>query len=59
MMGMDTIRRQLMTERDAALKARDLPKFQALTRQIADLPMKGIRPLTEKDMARYARKRYR
>jgi hypothetical protein len=52
-------RRALMTERDKALAAGNLAKFHALTRQIADLPMAGIKPLTEKDKARYAAKKSR
>jgi len=51
---MDTTRRDLMTRRDAALAAGDIATFQALTAQIAQLPMKGVEELTPKDIARYA-----
>lgn len=51
---MDANRRQLMTERDAALKAGDVARFQALTVQIAALPLKGVKPLTQRDIQRYA-----
>lgn len=47
-------RRDLMADRDAALKAGDIATFQALTVQIAALPMKGVRKLTPNDIARYA-----
>ena len=46
-------RRALMTQRDMALSAGDIAVFQRLTRQIADLPMKGIKALTAKDIAKY------
>ncbi len=51
---MDTNRRELMARRDAALKAGDIPSFQRLTTEIAALPMKGVAPLTQKDIDRYA-----
>jgi hypothetical protein len=50
---MDMKRRELMARRDAALKARDIPTFQALTKQIADLPLKGVAQLTDKNIADY------
>jgi hypothetical protein len=50
---MDTNRRNLMTERDAALKAGDIARFHELTRQIAALPMKGVKPLTQQDIDRW------
>lgn len=50
---MDTTRRDLMTRRDAALAAGDIATFQALTLQIAQLPLKGVTPLTKRDIARY------
>lgn len=56
---MDTTRRDLMTKRDAALKAGDIATYQALTTQIAHLPMKGIPELTKKDIDRYVARRER
>ena len=50
---MDTTRRRLMAERDAALAAGDRATFQALTTQIAQLPLKGVAPLTTRDIDRY------
>jgi N-formylglutamate amidohydrolase len=50
---METTRRHLMAERDKALAAGDLARFQDLTRRIAALPMRGVRPLTTKDIQRY------
>jgi hypothetical protein len=50
---MDTNRRELMTRRDAALKAGDIEQFHALTREIAQLPMKGVKPLTQQDIDRW------
>jgi hypothetical protein len=50
---MDTIRRDLMTRRDAALKAGDIALFQSLTVQIAALPLAGVPALTQKDIDRY------
>lgn len=50
---MDITRRILMAERDKALAAGDIARFQALTKQIAALPMKGIAPLTKTDIMRY------
>lgn len=50
---MDTNRRDLMTRRDAALKAGDIAQFQALTAQIAALPLAGVPALTQKDIASY------
>lgn len=52
---MDITRRDLMTRRDAALKAGDFPTFQSLTTQIAKLPLKGVPELTPKDIATYAK----
>ena len=49
------MRRQLMAERDAALRARDYPRYQELTRRIAHLPLAGVRPLSPKDIDRYIR----
>ena len=54
---MDTTKRDLMTRRDAALKAGDIATFHALTRQIADLPMRGVPALTQKDKDRYGKRR--
>jgi hypothetical protein len=53
---MDTTRRDLMAQRDAALKAGDMATFQALTVKIAALPMKGVKPLTARDIAKYAKR---
>lgn len=50
---MPTKRRELMAERDVALKNGDIATFQRLTRQIAELPMNGIAPLTKRDIDRY------
>lgn len=49
-----TTRRDLMAQRDAALAAGDHAAFQALTTQIARLPMPGVPDLTPQDIARYA-----
>lgn len=46
-------RRALMTERDRALVAKDYATYQRLTREIAALPLDGVRPLTTRDIARY------
>lgn len=46
-----------MAERDAALAAGDTARFQALTAQIAALPMKGVAPLTQQDIDRYVSRR--
>jgi len=51
------IRRELMTRRDAALAAGDIAQFQALTTQIAGLPMPGVAPLTAKDIERWNKRR--
>lgn len=53
---MDTKRRTLMHERNEALSVRDFARYQLLTVQIAHLPMKGIKPLTQRVMDAYARK---
>jgi len=50
---MDTTRRQLMSERDKAIAAGDFQTANALTKQIADLPMKGVPALTARDVDRY------
>jgi hypothetical protein len=50
---MDKTRRDLMTRRDAALKAGDHATFQALTVEISKLPMKGVPELTQRDIDRY------
>ncbi len=50
---MDMNRRRLMTERDAALAAKDFARYNELTRQIADLPLKGVPKLTKPDVDRY------
>ena len=50
---MDTNRRDLMAQRDAALKAGDIAAFQALTVKIAALPLKGVPALTPRDIAKY------
>ncbi len=47
-------KRELMTRRDQALKAGDIALFQALTLQIATLPLQGMTPLTQKDIDKYA-----
>lgn len=52
---MDETRRDLMTRRDAALAAGDHATFQRLTTEIANLPLKGVAPLTKKDIAKYAK----
>lgn len=52
---MDMNRRELMTRRDAALDARDIATYQALTLEISKLPLKGVPELTPKDMAKYAK----
>lgn len=52
---MDMTRRDLMTRRDAALQAGDIALFHALTRQIAELPLKGVPKLTQRDIKRYAK----
>lgn len=46
-------RRTLMAERDAALAAGDIARFQALTTEIARLPMNGVPELTPKDIERW------
>ncbi len=51
-LSMDTTKRDLMTQRDAALKAGDIATFQRLTKQIADLPMKGVPTLTPNTVPR-------
>ena len=50
---MDKTRRDLMAQRDAAMAARDFTTANALTRQIANLPLRGVPELTPKDIARY------
>lgn len=52
------IRRALMAQRDAALAAGDIAQFQALTTQIAALPMPGVPELTAKDIARWNQRRH-
>ena len=54
---MDMTRRDLMTRRDAALKAGDIATFQRLTTEIANLPLKGVKPLTPKDIAKWNARR--
>jgi len=49
-------KRELMTARDVALKAGDIKLFQELTMRIAELPMKGVAPLTAKDVTKYAKR---
>lgn len=51
-------RRELMAERQKALAAGDIARFQELNRKIAALPMRGVPALTAKDIARYAAKRW-
>lgn len=53
---MDNTRRALMIERDAALARGDIATFQALTIKIAQLPLDGVRPLTKRDIERYAKR---
>jgi hypothetical protein len=53
---MDTNRRALMLQRDAALASGDLVTFQRLTTALAKLPMKGVKPLTQRDIDRYAKR---
>ena len=48
-------RRSLMDARSAALRDGDIATFQRLTRQIADLPLRGVSPLTQRDIDRYAK----
>ena len=50
---MTTTRRDLMAERDKAVAAGDWQRMNELTKQIADLPMAGIKPLTQADIDRY------
>lgn len=50
---MDNKRRELMVRRDAALAARNIALYQALTVEIAKLPMRGIPAPTPKSIARY------
>lgn len=52
-------RRTLMAQRDAALAAGDIARFQALTTELARLPMKGVPALTAKDIQRYAHRKRR
>jgi hypothetical protein len=52
-------RRELMTARDRALAAGDIATFQKLTKQIAVLPLKGVRRLTAQDIARYVGRKQR
>ena len=54
---MDTTRRDLMARRDAALKAGDIATFQALTTEIARLPLKGVPELTPKDIERWNKRK--
>lgn len=46
-------RRALMAERDKAVAAKDWCRMNALTRQIAELPLAGMPALTDRDIARY------
>jgi hypothetical protein len=46
----------MMAERDKALAAGDVKRFQELTTEIAKLPMPGVAALTQKDIDRYGRK---
>lgn len=50
---MTSRKRDLMTRRDAALAAGDIPTFQRLTTEIAKLPMNGVPELTPKDIAKW------
>jgi len=50
---MNTTRRQLMTLRDAAIKRGDFATMNALTLQIATLPLAGVPELTQRDIDRY------
>lgn len=52
-------KRALMTERDEAVRARDWARMNALTRQIADLPFPGLKPLTQRDIDRYVNRKAR
>jgi hypothetical protein len=52
-----TIRRDLMTRRDAALAAGDIATYQALTAEIAKLPLPGVKPLTPQDIDRWNQNR--
>lgn len=49
-------RKAMTTERNEALAAGDIKRFQELTTAIANLPMPGVAPLTQKDIDRYARR---
>lgn len=51
-----TLRRELMRQRDEALKSGDIARFQKLTTRIAALPMRGVPALTKRDIDRYARR---
>lgn len=50
-------RRELMAERDAALAAGDVARFQELTKRIAELPLPGVKPLTRRDIERFINKK--
>ena len=56
---MDSKRRDLMTQRDAALAAGNIALYQSLTVQIAALPMKGVPAPTAKSIARYLKAKAR
>ena len=46
-------RRRLMGERDTAIAQRDWATMQALTTRIAALPLRGVRQLSQRDIAKY------
>jgi hypothetical protein len=54
-----TIRRELMDERTKAIAAGNWQRMNELTKQIAELPMPGVAPLTQKDIDRYVAKKAR
>lgn len=52
-------KKPLIAERNAALAAGDIARFQAITLQIALMPMTGVRPLTQRDIDKYVGKKWR
>jgi hypothetical protein len=52
-------RRELMAVRSKMLAAGDIEGYQRLNKMIADLPMDGVKPLTDEDIKKYAGRRQR
>jgi hypothetical protein len=56
---MDMTRSELMLERDKAIAERNWLRMNELTKALAALPMRGVKPLTTRDIERYAKRHHK